>query len=202
MSAGVGLRFREVMHGGFASGALDPASGARAGKRDGTVLTLSVTAEIPDADAFVRDPRHEGRLRGTVSFPALGAASIPAEGVFRLFVPGGGAAKLMTYSVVFQAGASPYYLDGVKHVGGRSVLRAWSDTTTLAARLHAGADAAGPVVAAGILRLTPAAFARQLLSFRTPGTSSAGAAARALAVFLVFFSRELAGAYVLRRSGR
>ena len=59
-----GLEFREVMRGGFAPGATDPASGAREGTRAGSTLTLHATATIADVRAFVRDPEHTGHLGG------------------------------------------------------------------------------------------------------------------------------------------
>ena len=203
MATASGIRFHEVMSGGFAQGALDPARGERAGARAGTRLELRVTADIQDVGRFVQDPEHAGRLHGTVTFAPIGADRAAAEGRFRLFAPAADPnLKLMAYRVSFRARDAHYCLDGAKHVGRHSVLGAWADTTTLWCRLHAGGDTTGPVTAAGVLHLTPLAFARQLASFRTPGAARVGGSVRALAGFFSFFSRELLDTYVVRRRGR
>jgi cholesterol oxidase len=74
----------------------------------------------------------------------------------------------------------------------------WRATTTLPCRLHAGADPSAPVVGAGILRLSPAAFAAQLLSFATLHATSIGDRLRARVVFLRLFSGELIDTYLWR----
>jgi cholesterol oxidase len=193
------IAFHEVMRGGFSQGVRDPAGGEREGTRAGSVLTLHVTAAIPDIAAFVRDPDHEGALTGTVTVPPVGADASAASGAFRLFASSPDPdLKLMIYRVTFAANGTQYCLDGAKHVRRHSVLRAWRDTTTLSCRLHAGVDPAADVVGAGILRLSPLAFARQLASFRTPAAHGFGSVA-ALARFLAFFSTELIDSYVMPR---
>lgn len=194
------VEFREVMRGPFARGAADALAGAREGLRAGTVLTLAAEAAIADVPAFVRDPGHAGRLSGSVTFPGVGADRADCRGAFQLFVPAPGhGLKLMVYRVAFRVGGTEYFLDGEKQVGRRSLLAAWSETTTLHCRLHEGTDARGPVVAAGVLHLGAFAFARQLLSFRTPGAGGPFATVSALAAFLRFFSGELIDTYVRGR---
>jgi choline dehydrogenase-like flavoprotein len=194
------VEFREVMRGAFASGATEPVAGARGGRRAGTVLTLAATAAIADVAEFARDPGHTGRLTGSVTFPPIGAERARCEGTFQLFVPAPDPGrKLMVYRAAFRAAGVQYFLDGAKHVGRHSVLRAWGDTTTLYCRLHEGTDPSGPVVAAGVLRLGAFAFSRQLVSFRTPGARGLAGSLRALSGFLAFFSSELIDTYVLRR---
>jgi hypothetical protein len=194
------VEFREVMRGAFASGATDPIAGSRDGARAGTTLTLQAIASIADVPAFVRDPEHAGSLAGRVTFSAVGAERAECHGTFRLFAPSGHPdLKLMVYRAGFEAAGKPYCLDGAKHVGQRSVLGAWSETTTLYCRLHEGADPSGRVIAAGVLRLGPFAFARQLASFRTPNASGAIGGLRALAGFLRFFSGEIIESYLVPR---
>lgn len=193
------IAFHEVMRGGFAQGMRDPGGGEREGRRVGSILTLHVTASIPEVAGFVRDPDHEGALRGTVTFPTIGADAAAASGRFRLFAPSPDPdLKLMIYRVTFAANGMQYCLDGAKHVRRHSVLRAWRDTTTLPCRLHAGIDTTADVVGAGVLRLSPIAFARQLASFRTPAAHGFGSVA-ALARFLAFFSTELLDSYIVPR---
>ncbi|WP_291981831.1 hypothetical protein [Luteitalea sp.] len=197
MAARAAVSFSETMCGGFGWGATDPIVGAREGHAAASSLTLHAHAEIADVRAFVRDPGHGGRLRGSVTFAPIGAADATAEGTFGLFVPTAEpGVRLMTYRVAFRVDDRDYCLDGAKYVGRRSLLHGWSETTTLHCRLHAGADTTGAVVAAGVLHLGPMAFARQLTSFRTPAAGSLGDGVGALAGFLWFFSGELIAAYL------
>lgn len=200
MTPAAAVEFREVMRGGFALGATDPAAGEGDGLRTGSRLSLQATAGIADVPAFVRDPRHAGRLTGRITFAPVGAEEAAAEGTFMLFAPTADPdLKQMIYRATFRVNGVAYCLDGAKHVRRRSVVRAWRDTTTLSCRLHEGVDTTGRVVAAGVLRLGPLAFARQLASFRTPGAAGPLHAVKTLAAFLAFFSGEVVDSYLLRR---
>jgi hypothetical protein len=199
--ADTAVEFREVMRGAFASGATDPEAGERDGRRVGSYLTLHATAAIPNVPQFVRDPEHTGRLSGTVTFPAIGAREVALSGAFNLFMPSSDRdLKLMSYRATFRVAGAEYCLDGAKQVRRHSVLRAWTDTTTLYCRLHEGADTSGRVTAAGVLRLRPLAFARQLTSFRTPSASGVTDTVRALSGFFSFFAGEVIDSYLRPRS--
>jgi hypothetical protein len=193
-----GLTFSEVMAGPFALG---PAAPLLSGSRStGEIrLTLRASLTIPDVARFVADPEHRGALTATI---AVGDRmnDVPACGWFKLFAPAGDPTlKLMIYRARFDHEGVPYTFHGVKEVGRRSVLRAWTETTTLNSRLHRGTDEQAPVCGAGTLRLTPGGFARQLLSFRPVDGTSASARVRAVSAFLLFFARELVDSYL---SGR
>ena len=197
MATDAGLTFRETMTGGFALGESDPEHGARAGARDGTPLVLRVSLSIFSVKAFVADGEHTGVLDGSVSFTPIGVDLPASSGFFKLFTPTGDRSlKLMEYGMTFARGSDVYCLYGAKQVRRGSPLRGWRDTTTLPCRLHAGPDQAGPVVGAGIVRISPAGFASQLLSFRTVNGATLAAKARALAGFLAFFAGELADSYL------
>jgi hypothetical protein len=158
---------------------------------------LRATLIIDDIQAFLDDPSHEGRLTGDVTYPPLGRALPVTVGRFRLFAPSSEPdLKLMVYVVSFAAGPDVYTLHGEKHVRRGSLLRGWPDTTTLHCRLYAGPEGAGPVCGAGILRITVAGFARQLLSFRPVNGSGVPPRARAMARFFTFFTRELLDSYL------
>jgi cholesterol oxidase len=191
------------MRGPFALGETEPASGERAGRRAATELALHARLAIPDAKQFVRDPQHAGLLDGWVAFGPLGGDLPVRSGAFQLFTRNSGSAsKLMVYRAIVERGADAYCLDGAKHVGKRGIVHSWQETTTLHCRLHAGRTPSGPVVGAGILRLSPAAFASQLLSFGTVDGRGVMDRASALARFFLFFSRELIDSYVLPRAAR
>lgn len=191
-----GVSFRETMSGGFALGETDPAAGARRGAREVTPLVLRASLSIADVDAFVRDTEHAGTIDGTVTFAPLGVDMAGNAGRFRLFVgTGDPELKRMEYVLTFHNDRERFCLEGAKEVRRGSPLRGWAETTTLRCRLHAGGDVSGPIVGAGVLRISFAGFVRQVLSFRT--TSNAPVAgAGALAAFLGFFAGELLDSYV------
>lgn len=194
-----GLTFSEVMSGGFSLGADDPLHGAASAEHD---LVMRATLTIPDIDAFVADPGHEGLLAGSISHPPLGMELAARSGRFMLFAPSGDPdLKRMVYRMTFEAGNRAYTLHGEKHVRRGPVLRAWSETTTLRCRLHAGADDGAPVCGAGILRISVPAFATQLLSFRANTAGSSRSMAAVMARFFGFFSRELLDSYLAPRRG-
>lgn len=199
MASTAGLTFRERMAGWFALGETEPQAGARAGAAARTRLVLEVRVLIPDVGRFVADPQHEGDLSGSVSFGPIGLKLPVRTGIVRLFEPTPyPELRRMVYRVTFPGPERSYCFDGAKLVRRRSVLHGWTDTTTLYGRLHASDNADGPAVGAGILRLSPAAFARQLGSFRTVHASTVRSQAAALGGFGIFFSRELIHAYLGR----
>jgi hypothetical protein len=194
MTAGPGITFREVMRG-----TLMP----RGAGQPGGTLALHATATIPDVARFVADAGHGGVLGGAIAFDPFGPPRPISGGTFQLFVPTDDPdLKLMVYRATFEHGGATWCLDGAKQVRRRSILRSWTDTTTLYCRLHAGPDPAAPVVAAGALRLGPLAFAGQLFTFRTVQAATVAGKARALAGFFGFFSRELIDTYLWRRHRR
>ena len=71
-------------------------------------------------------------------------------------------------------------------------LDAWNDTTTLYSTLR---DEDGQVVAAGVLRISPADFARQVTTMRVTGVESAAAQAVWLAKFGRRFAHSLVTVY-------
>jgi hypothetical protein len=189
-----GLRFSEVMAGPFALGADDPQAAA-AQARDRFVLRATLV--IDDIRGFLADSSHAGRLTGDVTFPALGRGLPVTAGHFNLFAPSSDPnVKLMVYVLSFAAGPEMYTFHGEKYVRRGSMLRGWPDTTTLHSRLYAGPEASGRVCGAGILRITAAGFARQLLSFRPVNGTGASARAGAMARFFTFFTRELLDSYL------
>lgn len=192
-----GLTFREIMRGPFALGESRPPAGEHAGLRARTELALYARLSIPDVKQFVADTGHRGALDGTVVFAPLAPELRMRGGYFQLFTRSG-TGKLMVYRATVMHEGSPYCLNGVKHVGNRSVFRSWRETTTLHCTLHAGEDASGEVVGAGILRLTASAFARQLLSFSTLNGGGMSQRAEAFSRFFVFFAGELLDTYVAR----
>jgi hypothetical protein len=188
MSAGI--TFNETMSGPFALGLTEPEAAARADSR----LAMHATVEIDDIDHFVSDPRHLGRLSGTVAFAPLGANLRADTGVFNLFSSTDNPKlKLMIYELGFEHEGQHYYLAGRKHVRDEPGFDIWKDTTTLFTRLHKGPDTSGEVVGAGVLALGVADLARLVSTMRVVG--DAHEAPRVLATFGKFFLGELWGSY-------
>ncbi len=194
-----GVAFRERMAGWFALGETDPAAGAAAGEAARSTLALEARVAIPDVRKFATDPQHAGDLGGAVTFAPLGASMPVTSGYVRLFVASSDPdLKVMMYHVTFAGPGGDHCFDGQKLVRRHSMLHGWTDTTTLFGRLYSGPDAAGTPVGAGVLRLTPSSFARQLLSFRTLDAPTVVDRTRALGGFFRFFAGELIDSYLWR----
>jgi hypothetical protein len=181
---GAGLSFSEVM-----AGPLSLADGTR-----GT-LVMRVTLVIPSAEAFVADPDHHGILSGTISADGIGSDLPIVSGYFQLFAPSDDPRMTrMVYHASVVANGCGRTIQGEKHLRRGGLLRSWAETTTLHCRVS-GAD--GRAEGEGTLRITPAGFVRQLLTFRGINGSGTLARAGALARFFGFFSSQLLHAYVL-----
>jgi hypothetical protein len=194
------MTFRETMSGPFAMGATDPAEGARIGQETDWRLTINVTVTIDDMTAFVTEPRPPAKLTGDVHLPGV-SDPIPFEdGTFQLF-PNGRGSTLMTYRIRFTRNekySTEYELVGAKAAGKvPSLLRLWSDTTTLRVRLYRNPRYSnGQQAGAGVLRLTPTSLAKCLASIRTSHSDSPVAAARTVGNYAWLMTRSLADTYL------
>ncbi len=149
---GEGLTFREKMSGSFFYGATDPQAPPPAGAAARPIV-LHATIQIDDAESFLTDPEHPGRLVGSVESPEWGNAPIVA-GEFNLFVPDPGTTwRLMVYTARFNVNGQMRYFAGRKIAGRSSVLGVWHETTTLYTTLHDGSDDSAPIIGAGVLSL-------------------------------------------------
>jgi predicted patatin/cPLA2 family phospholipase len=192
---GVGVGFRETMTGAFRLGETEPQQAAGSADR----ITMHATIHIEDIAAFVADPAHKAELTGHLDFAPWGMA-IPAQsGVFGLFSPSGDPAlTYMVYELGFRHEGRNYYLAGKKHVRLGAPWRLWKETTTLYTRLHAGLDATGEVIGAGILRLGVGELVRLLATVHATNGPTPRARAGAVWRFFRFFTSELIRTYVRR----
>ena len=193
-SSAIGITFRETMEGHFALGATDPEEGSRLGEAatPKTVLSLHATITVEDLDAFRADPRHGGRLTGSLSLPGFGERIPARTGVFQLFSPAEDPRmRYMVYEMGLTHEGTDYYLAGKKRVKDDPGPDMWKDTTTLFTRLHQGRDDTGPVVGAGILRLGAMDLMRMVSTMHATGTESLAQSAAALAQFGKFFLGQL-----------
>jgi hypothetical protein len=191
-----GLTFSEQMSGGFSLGETKPQDGARLGNAAGSYLTLRITLVIPDLAGFLSNPEHAGALTGDLKFAPLGESLEIHSGSVHLFRrTDNPALKLMEYFGALRCGTRNYWLAGRKEIWNGHLFRSWSETTTLYCVLHEGPDSQGPIVGAGVLRLTMWNFLKQLATFRAVNAVSAVATAGLLSRFGLFFAKELLDSY-------
>ncbi|HEY8478495.1 MAG TPA: GMC oxidoreductase, partial [Spirillospora sp.] len=168
------LSFTEEMKGHVTFGETDPRAGELSDGRVPLSFHLTITAD--DVDRFLAEPDHEARAEGWVDSPGHGGRRPVERGTFNLFVEDGpDDRRLMKYRLFYTDGEGrPRTLSGVKNVLHGPPTRIWPDTSTLYVRLfdgHVGEDgeAGATVVAAGVLHIKLADFAKQLTTFRTSG---------------------------------
>jgi cholesterol oxidase len=193
----IGISFREVMSGGFALGATDPADGEKRGRMGGTEMTLHAAIDIQDLDLFLKEPGHPGGLTGTLDFTPFGNGLQATSGIFNLFSPTDDPKlKLMVYEMGFQHDGKSYYLAGQKDVRQDPIFDLWKATTTLYSQLHEGTDKTGPVVGAGILSLGVRQLIDLISTMKAPGATTFTETSEAMAKFGRFFLGELWDTYV------
>jgi len=193
----IGISFREVMSGGFALGAIDPADGEKRGRAEGSEMTLHAAIDIQDLDRFIAEADHPGALTGTLDFTPFGDGLASTSGIFNLFSPTDDPKlKLMVYEMGFQHGGKSYYLAGQKDVRQDPIFDLWKATTTLYSKLHEGTDKSGPVVGAGILTLGVKQLIYLMSTMKAPGATSFTETSEAMAKFGRFFLGELWDTYV------
>jgi cholesterol oxidase len=192
-----GVRFTERMAGwaGTASDG-DPVSGAARGEADGTRIEFVLTIDIDDLPSMLDDASTPGRLSGTVTAPAVSPRRMRVvDGTFRLAQedPTHVDTWHMTYAMRLVADDGRHYdFAGHKVLHDRFGLDVWSDTTTLYVTIS---DDGGRPVAAGVMRIAPGDFARQLTTMRVTGVDGRIEEARWLARFGRRFVRSLDQVY-------
>jgi hypothetical protein len=150
-------------------------------------VTARLTVDIEDVDRFLTDPEHQATISGTIESDALGGKLRVEQGTFNQFVYGDDPwERTMRYRLEFRDPAGhPLVLEGEKYLPSGPHGRPWRDTTTLHASIRPGSDGA-PVSACGELRITPAAFLRELASFRPGGRGPFGGIRLLLRYFRFF----------------
>jgi hypothetical protein len=201
-----GLRFREVMNGQLALRETEPEKGFSDESAYATSLQASI--DIPDIDEFLAGGRHVGTLRAEVFIPVLGGRFVCTDGECVLFGteqapnPQDPPVRTMGYTAKLTMDDRIYKLHGRKDIEPGAPWRVWPATTTLNVTLQQVTDATGtlgPVVAAGILKLTFGAFMRQLATFQVTGDVRWFRRPVVIARYINFFGRMLVRTYLLQR---
>lgn len=189
------VRFTEQMKGFVSRAGGDPRSAYTEAQARDEKFMFELTVEAPDIDAFAADPTHAGTATGYVEADVLGGRASVEQGWVNLFTGTGDDAKgrRMLYRLwLTSADGEALTMAGVKEVHDDPGFDLWEDTTTLFVQLLAGhvppGDAGSEsghlpgddprVRGAGVLRILPLDFAKQLTTFRTTGPGGMGAVAR------------------------
>ena len=193
-SAETGVKFTETMSGYFTPGETDYEAGARKGEESDTTLEFTLTISVGDLERFEQDPEHLAPATGVVRSPLFGGACAVTEGKFNLFRTGAEGTKEMNYELPFTTGQGKrYVLKGFKTIRDDPGADLWSDTTTLMTQVLD--QDRGTPVGAGILRISPTQFLRQMTTFRGEGSSSAAESAANLVRFGKLFTGHLWDSY-------
>jgi cholesterol oxidase len=194
---GRAVQFTEQMKGYLALGETDPVTGWERARQLGHRFMFELTITVPDVERFVTAGDHPGTADGYVRCELLGGRLTVERGWFNLFVPGPDAgSREMRYRLWLRdISGAPVTLVGAKHVRDDAGLDVWRDTSTLHVTLvrgHVPPDGGGQVIGAGVLRILPRDFARQLTTFRASGRGRLGSLAR----FGQFFGSSLRDVYL------
>jgi hypothetical protein len=197
-----GLRFREVMTGMIAKGVTQPSDGYA--DPAAVAMTLRASVTIDNLVSFLRDPNHRGTWEADGDIPVWHGRITPATaGDFRLFRRTFGdnrkAVRQMVYDTEIMIGGQKYFLQGRKVIEPAPWWRVWPATTTLYVKIFEAGDSPAEPVAAGILRLSPVEFIRQLTTMRIIGKFGFADKLRYLGMFMRFFTGSLVRTYVFWR---
>lgn len=166
------VEFTEQMKGWVTLGETDPVAGAKRARSLGHAMMFELTITAPRMNSFVTDTMHQGSARGFVRADLLGGDMEVERGWFNLFVELGSAREMRYRLWIRGAAGAPITLYGFKTVRNDPGLDIWTDTSTLYTTLlrgHVHDGAEGEVIGAGVLRIKPLDFARQLTTFRAAG---------------------------------
>ncbi|MGJ8623890.1 MAG: patatin-like phospholipase family protein [Yoonia sp.] len=191
---GQGVTFRETMVGRLSFDTTDPVTGGK--DRNAIPVKLNATINIRDIGAFIRDPEHRAGMAAHLYSPRLGFVRPATHSNFQLFSPTSDPDLVhMVYELGVLLDGEPHWFTGRKHVRRGPPWRMWAETTTLYVHLHAGTDAQGRVVAAGVLRLGILDFLRLMGTLSARDCSGLRQKARAVGRFAAFFANALLDTY-------
>ncbi|WP_137843560.1 GMC family oxidoreductase [Microbacterium sp. 2FI] len=200
---GRGMEFTEQMKGYIALGETDPITGWTVGRHLTQRFMFQLTITAPDVERFTALGDHTAVAEGYVDCDLLGGSLPVQRGWANLFVATDDAlTKEMRYRLWFSdLSGSPMTMYGFKVVRDDAGLDVWTDTSTLYITLmrghvppgeNGGQDAGADVIGAGMLRILPLDFARQMMTFRGSG----GGPLTSIARFGTFFMKSMKDVYL------
>ena len=197
------MEFTEKMKGHLALGETDPLAGWELGRQLAQRFMFQLTITAPDVERFAAGEDHTAIAEGYVDCDLLGGRLPVQRGWANLFVTAAAAlTREMRYRLWFSdLSGQPLTMYGFKTVRNDRGFDMWTDTSTLYITLMRGhvppgengaQDAPADVIGAGILRILPLDFARQLTTFRGSGSGPLGSIAR----FGAFFAGSMKDVYL------
>ena len=192
----VGLQFTETMTGYFSTDEkIDFQKGHDLGKSKHSPFSFTLTIVSDDLEKMLHSDRHEAKMAGTVTAPALSPKPLTvSEGKFNLFVKDEndpGKLKMLYQMKLNTIGGHEYFFTGYKEAADDKGFDVWSDTSTLFITVYEGSDNTGPVVGKGILKILPKDFKKQVTTIKALNTSNALESTKAIKDFGLFFSKAL-----------
>ncbi|MGI8801523.1 MAG: hypothetical protein ACR2KV_05030 [Solirubrobacteraceae bacterium] len=176
-----GLSFTEELSGWLDFEHTEFNQALLAGQRARRTVKIHLTITIADIDAFIADPRHAGTAVGWVECGELGGRLRVDDARFELFVDTPDAFHLRMHYRLFARSPSGhrFTLVGFKLVENDLGIDHWADVTTLFVRVYAGRVEADPpggelgpdLIATGVVSVGVRAFVRQVMTYRSTGTT-------------------------------
>ena len=175
-NSAISFQFTEDMKGFVTFGQSNYEDGYAQGKQNNTDLMFHLTIRTSDIDRFLDHPEHEAEAIGYIRCSQLGGQRPVEKGTFNLFIDTADLnRKKMQYRLFFSdEKGKPYTLSGYKSVQNDVGPDIWKDTTTLFTNVFAGHisqehEAGATVVAAGIIKIEPLDFLKELTTLRAGG---------------------------------
>ncbi|MFZ1411813.1 MAG: GMC family oxidoreductase [Micropruina sp.] len=200
---GRSVAFTEQMKGYLALGETDPMAGWRTARQLNHRFMFELTITVPDVERFIDAGDHPGTAEGFVRCDLLGGRLPVQRGWFNLFVETERAdTREMRYRLWLRDLArAPITMVGFKTVRNDPGMDIWADTSTLYITLlkgHVLPGETGSVLGAGMLRILPGDFAKQVTTFRADGRGRV----RAIGQFGAHFAKSLIHSYGMRPTSR
>jgi cholesterol oxidase len=186
------LEFTERMTGWVAAGTSDPETGLEQGMAAKTSMWYDLSM-AGDALASARDPSTPATISGVVGCAALEEGDLSVEGGrFQLFVPVDDVGdSRMLYEIPLRGpSGKQWVLKGHKNIREGEPWDLWHATTTLYVQIHSD-TADGPIWGAGVLRIHPFDFVKQLTTMKVTGPAPLPERLLALATYGRMFAGHL-----------
>lgn len=182
-SSPIGIEFTETACGYISSHVKDGFEHAcEMGQCEDHWLEWNLDFATDDVDRAVSTPSHAFSVTGTVRAPSLSAEPLAvSRGAFRLLARDSASVGVreMAYEMILTADdGRAFYCEAFKRISRGLPSRLWPEASTIFVTVYTG-EAAGRVLAKGVLRISPSVFAQQLSTVHATGPSDAGQRLRA-----------------------
>lgn len=184
-----GLAFTETMRGRLSTTSLDDYDSAYSDK-NASPTEFTLTIITPDLQKMLADAKHQAKIIGEVTIPALSKAPlVVTQGEFQLFVVEQSEVdtRNMIYHLLLDSvEGNQYEFEGFKLIHNDPKFDSWKDTTTLYINLYE-INGSKRLCGKGILKILPADFLHQLTTIRILHTTDAIEILNAKTQFINFF---------------